>query len=109
MFEPIRDSDALDAASKAKVSKTQIHIAYEVYKLSVLNETIEKLKNTNTSMVLLEDTETKYRLMVKKRLNQFHKEELGVYSTKDEKKKKLTEIFDNTMMKYQGILTTMRR
>ncbi len=125
-FDPIKESDAAKAAALARISKTQIHIAYEIYKLSSRNTIIHNLKkgilssssslsssSPLASLPLLtqeqvqteiEEVEKKFRLMVKKRLNHFYSEDIGACETKDAKKKKLADIFEKTMKEYAKVL-----
>ncbi len=111
-FETIRDNDAVQAASKAKVSKVQVHIAYEIFKLDTVTKVLENINNT-TSLSSSdvsnnsEDIEKSYRLMVKKRLNQHHCEEIGACQTKDQKKKKLGVLYEDTVQKYRKILSSL--
>jgi histone acetyltransferase 1 len=111
-LEPIRDNDAIQAASKARISKAQVHIAYEIFKLHTISTLIENVKDTTTSLSSknnIEEIEKSYRLMVKKRLNQYHREEIGACPTKDAKKKKLGELYDDTVQKYRKILSSLSR
>ena len=120
-FEPIPDNIANHAASKAKISKVQIQIAYEIYKFAARNRLIEAVKHqqekqqqqndvskgtTNgavESSEIIEAIEKDYRLMVKRRLNQFYREDLGACATKEEKKQKLANLFEMTLAQYEKI------
>ncbi len=114
-FLTIKDTDAIQAATKAKLSKTQIHIAYEIHKLQSKkhfdsNHNDHHNNNNNhhttsaTSNEKQEEIEKQYRLMVKRRLNHHHAEDIGACSTKEEKKEKLAALYGETIEKYHKIL-----
>lgn len=79
-FQPLTDADATSAACKAKMTKTQIHIVYEISKLK---STLNLMSKETTAA---EDIMKKFRLMVKKRLNRLHKEEIGACGDNTEDK-----------------------
>jgi hypothetical protein len=54
------------------------------------------------------ELETKYRLMVKKRLNKHYREELGCRS-KDEQKEMLGNYFDQQLADYRSILCSIAK
>lgn len=98
-FLPLAEKDVISAAAAAKITKCQIQICYEIHQLrkakKILNECIEEEK---------EGIEKSYRLMVKKRLNHFHREEIGSCATKTEKQAKLAELYEEAYDRYNLIL-----
>jgi histone acetyltransferase 1 len=99
-FLMLTDVDATHAACKAKITKAQIHISYEIYKLKL---TLSLLSNM-TDGPEKENIEKQYRLMVKKRLNQFHKEDIGACGSKEEKQAYLTKLYEDAYNHYVSIL-----
>lgn len=102
-FQTLKKNDAIVAATKAKLSKLQIHVAYEIFKLSSRDKLISSLPSTSAKDDIAE-IEKKYRLMVKKRLNILYAEDLGAFATKEGKKQKLSLLFEETLIKYEKIL-----
>lgn len=72
-------------------------VAYEIYKLSIL----EGVLKTDTDR---EEWEKQYRLMVKRRLLRYHKEELGGLKTKEERQQLLDYNFQKLLNQYLGIV-----
>jgi len=109
-FQGMTESDAVTLASKARITKTQIQIAYEIYKLARMTVCIDKATDIAEKGQLQgcleqrEDMEKKYRLMVKKRLNGLHKEEIGACPSKVEKQAMLSKLFEEALEKYKSIL-----
>ena len=111
-FQPLTESDAASAAAIAKITKTQIQIAYEMYKLKrvaamIMKDTLKKIGaglSEDDHSSIRQELEKKYRLMVKKRLNHLHKEEIGACPTKAEKQAKLTELFGESYARYKSIV-----
>mmetsp|Transcript_15571 Transcript_15571/g.29369 ORF Transcript_15571/g.29369 Transcript_15571/m.29369 type:complete len:608 (-) Transcript_15571:649-2472(-) len=113
-WKPLTDHHATILAAEAKITKVQIQIAYEIYKLARMNimireEEMKWKKGDQSDTGSIEDKRSslfrEYRLMVKKRLNHAYKEEIGAYgSSKAEKQAKLSEIFEDTYHKYYTIL-----
>lgn len=99
-FQMLTDAHAINAACKAKITKTQIHISYEIYKLKMM---LSLLSNMNDGPEK-DNTVKLYRLMVKKRLNQFHKEEIGACGSKEEKQAYLTKLYEDAYNHYVSIL-----
>ncbi len=103
-FILLPDADAKTVASIAKITVGQIQIAYEIYKLRQLKERTSQLcKDKDAEQV--EELKKKYRLMVKKRLNQLNKEDIGSYGTKEEKKARLGGLFEESYNRYEHIVT----
>ena len=109
-FPGMTESDAVTLASKARITKTQIQIAYEIYKLARMTAYINKAiaiaekGRLQGCLEQKEEMEKKYRLMVKKRLNGLHKEEIGACPSKVEKQAMLSKLFEEALEKYKSIL-----
>ena len=100
-FVPLSDGEHLeDLALKMKVTKRQVQIAEEIYRLSQL----EQWRKDCADISLFAEKETKYRLMVKKSLRALHMEELGACSGKEEMKALLEKWFQDTLAHYKSIL-----
>mmetsp|Transcript_2150 Transcript_2150/g.3091 ORF Transcript_2150/g.3091 Transcript_2150/m.3091 type:complete len:525 (-) Transcript_2150:52-1626(-) len=102
-FQTLKKKDTIVAATKAKLSKLQIHVAYEIFKLSSRDKLISSLPSTSAKEDIAQ-IEKKYRLMVKKRLNIFYAEDIGAFATTEAKKQKLGLLFEETLIKYERIL-----
>ena len=97
-FTAVSEKEALDMSSKSKVTPHQIHIVNELVKLQSLMS--EQQKTTTDS----EELEKRFRLMVKKRLNKEHREDMSAFPTKDQKKAFLANLFDEQYQSYQALL-----
>mmetsp|Transcript_2057 Transcript_2057/g.3153 ORF Transcript_2057/g.3153 Transcript_2057/m.3153 type:complete len:202 (-) Transcript_2057:1498-2103(-) len=95
-FLTLTENETVTAAQIVKITPNQIAIAYEIYKLSIL----EGVLKTDTNR---EEWEKQYRLMVKRRLLRFHKEELGGLKTKEERQQLLDYNFQKLLNQYRGI------
>lgn len=98
-FPPLAEKDAISAAAAAKITKSQIQICYEIYQLQK-----SKKLSKGCAEEKKESIEKSYRLMVKKRLNHFHREEIGSCVTKIEKQAKLSELYEEVLDRYNSIL-----
>ena len=101
-YKSLPDADATTAASIAKITSVQIQIAYEIHKLSQMKQYSAQSLQGRLSQI--EELKKKYRLMVKKRLNQLHKEEIGSCGTKMEKQAMLSVLFEESYTRYEHIL-----
>ena len=99
----MNDTDATNLGVKLRITKTQVQIAYEICKLSEKTKYLQQ-QGESIDAGEKEEIEKKFRLMVKKRLNSLHKEEIGACATKTEKQAKLTKIYDETIAGYKKIL-----
>jgi histone acetyltransferase 1 len=95
-FVALSEADALAASGLAKITPRQVHIVRELLKLLALKAYTGDAKEALT---------TKFRLMMKKRLNKEHAEEISTYSTKERKKAYLAELYDMEMQLYESLLT----
>jgi histone acetyltransferase 1 len=100
VFLTLTESDCIQAGKVARITYHQIHVAYEIYKLSVLEEKLKVINDNDTK----ERWGKEYRLMVKRRLLRTHKEELGGLQTKEERQQKLETIFQTLLNQYREIL-----
>jgi histone acetyltransferase 1 len=95
-FSTLTEHQVLELSTKAKITPRQVHIVNELLKLSAV---LEYCRNQNGSTstdhsMRREEIETKFRLLVKRRLNKELHEEIGALSTKEEKKAFLADAFD---------------
>ena len=96
------DTQAMDLSTKMKITVPQIHIVNDLIKLQTMMNEMPlgaQAKGTNK-----EELERLFRLMVKKRLNKEHREELGALESKDEQKALLAELFEEQLKGYQRVL-----
>ena len=96
-FTALTDTEAVETAAIAKITPRQVQIVYEVMKLRSLNSCSDDESDK-------EELEKRFRLMVKRRLNKEHREEMTSYPTKDEKKAYLAKLFDEEFELYQKLL-----
>lgn len=108
-FSALLDAHATEMSSKAKITARQVQIVNELVKLKALlqlqgrlpvdasNGAPSKSENCKSSHGELE---TRFRLMVKKRLNRENREEMNNYPTKEEKKVFLAKLFDQEYQSY---------
>lgn len=102
-FQPLSDAQATMAGAVAKLTPRQVQIALELYKLDMLEQELQQQEKNNRV-----ECETKYRLMVKKRLVKVHREDLGAYNTKQEKQGFLARVFEETLEQYRAVLKIKR-
>ena len=100
-FTSIVESDITQAAAKAKIIPRQIQIVQELYKLRQLQEYLEASKIGGDEREALEK---RFRLMVKKRLNKEHRENLSGLRTKAEKQAFLEKEYNECLKSYRVIL-----
>ena len=103
-FAPLPDSQAIEPATRAKITVRQIQIVSELSKLHALNEYLQSTRTADR-----DELEKKYRLMVKKRLQKLHKEELGGCRNKQEMQAILSGYYDEVLAHYQDILKSIHR
>lgn len=106
-FTAMTEKEASEVSAKAKVVPKQIHIANELFKLKAIHACIEKQKD-NMSGTDKETIERLFRLMVKRRLNKEHRDELLEEPSKDAQKALLAKLFDRELVGYTRILSKMR-
>jgi histone acetyltransferase 1 len=101
-FTSLTDAQALDLSAKLKITPQQIHIVNDLIKLKALHDSAENPDEKE------QDLERLFRLMVKKRLNKEHREELGGLGSKEEQKAMLAELFEARLKGYEGILKSKK-
>jgi histone acetyltransferase 1 len=103
-FAGLTDAEVNDASAQLKITPTQVHIVNELVKLRALNRSLAHGKSLPSGRdVSPDELEKRYRLMVKKRLNKLHREDLGG-RTKPEAQRLLGELFDECLSQYQLLL-----
>lgn len=95
-FASLVESEAIQIASRAKITPHQVQIVHEL-------QTLEALKSFEGDNK--EELERRYRLLVKRRLNRDHREDLSSFATKDAKKAYLAKLFDEELALYTKLLT----
>jgi len=108
-FAPLPESRAAQAAAELKITSKQIHCIYELDTLSQIEEYRKNLASSSTpdDVAAIEELEKGYRLMVKKRLNRLHQEEMAaVCRSKKEMQDYLTQLFDEKLAEYRSVLKT---
>lgn len=89
-WEPLAERRATSIADETLLTTRQVHIVYELSRLAAAAADESQMDS--------------FRLMVKKRLNRWHREELGACETKAAMKERLAELYDETLAGYQAIL-----
>lgn len=104
-FVGLTTSEAQDVSAVSKLTPRQVQFVHEALTLRRLHQLVEHEKGGDDEQ---EDLEKSFRLMVKKRLNREHKEEMGAYPTKDEKKAFLAKLFDEEYARLSVLCKTKR-
>jgi GNAT superfamily N-acetyltransferase len=126
-FSGLSDAQASEAAARLRITPGQVHVVHELAKLRALNEHLVAAAGkgplveeagpdaasavataTTAAAAAADDLQKRYRLMVKKRLNRHHREDLGG-RTKPEAQRVLGELFDECLLQYQRLLLRRRR
>lgn len=94
-FELLPESTARELSRLSKLTVQQMQMIYEIDRLHGIQEGGDKQS---------QKYEKKYRLMVKKRLNRDHKEDLSACRNRDAMKKLLSELYKEHRAMYDGIL-----
>lgn len=97
-FCALSEEEALQGSSKAKILPRQVQIVNELVHLQFLLASLGGYEKQSGDK---EELEKRFRLMVKKRLNREHREEMSCYPTKDEKKAYLARLYDEEMEPYK--------
>ncbi|KAL3810022.1 hypothetical protein ACHAXA_006137 [Cyclostephanos tholiformis] len=109
-FFEISEETLLSVAACMRVTKRQALTMHQLWKLQRIMSWKESFSSDGRSIIddnLIQEVETKYRLMVKKSLKALRQEELGAcQSGKDGQKALLGRWFDETMCHFQRILMT---
>ncbi len=92
-FLVLAEHDVLQISTNARITPRQVQLVHELIHLQfVLSKKDDEL-------------ETKFRLMVKKRLNREYKEDMVDYPTKEEKKAFLARLYDDEIRPYKVWIT----
>ena len=103
-FSAMTEKEASETSVKAKIIPKQMHVANELFKLKSIQECIEKYQDSMSDSD--KDTiERLFRLMVKRRLNKEHRDELLEQPSKDDQKALLAKLFDRELLGYERILS----
>jgi histone acetyltransferase 1 len=104
-FSALSEADASNLSTKAKITSRQVQLVHELLHLQAV------LGSTNLTAGTSPDPEleTRFRLMVKKRLNREHKEEMTLYPTKEEKKAFLSRLYDDYIDPYKKWMTRRQK
>ena len=109
-FFEIPEANLLSAAEWMRVTKRQALIIHQIWKLQNImswKKSFSSDKEAINKDELIQEVDTKYRLMVKKSLRSFRQEELGAcQSGKEGQKILLGQWFDETLCHYQRVLKT---
>ena len=103
-FATLSDAQAQTAAVHAKIIPRQIHIVYEILRLKALQEYHKNGDMSNNVSGTSEDLDARFRLMVKKRLNKEHREEMSGLPTKAAKQAFLGKLFEKELKRYELLL-----
>ncbi|KAL3763120.1 hypothetical protein ACHAW5_010750 [Stephanodiscus triporus] len=108
-FFEVSEEDLLSVAECMKITKRQALIMHHIFKCQQIMNWKQSLSSDDEAISydkLIQDVETKYRLMVKKSLRTFRQEELGACGGKEAQKILLGQWFDETMCHYHRVLKT---
>ncbi|KAL3942413.1 MAG: hypothetical protein SGBAC_003407 [Bacillariaceae sp.] len=106
-FASIPEAIAVQVGARAKITPHQVHIVHELQTLEALNSSDDDNDDNDddgTIRVSKEELERRYRLLVKRRLNRDHSEDLSSFATKDAKKTYLAKLFDEQLALYNKLL-----
>lgn len=95
-FVALSEDEASQVADKAKMIPRQVQIVYELVNLQLLLSATANDPN--------EELEKRFRLMVKKRLNREHREDMSGYPSKEEKKEYLNQLYEAEIKPYKAWL-----
>eukprot|EP00977_Amphora_coffeiformis_P014916 scaffold4244_cov167-Amphora_coffeaeformis.AAC.29 len=98
-FDLLPESTARELSRMSKLTVQQMQVVYEIDRL----HKIQKAGETHSHQY-----EKKYRLMVKKRLNRDHNEDISACGNKDAMKQLLSELYQEQRTMYDGILSRAR-
>jgi histone acetyltransferase 1 len=100
-FTALSEAQAVETSARAKITPQQVHIVNELQKL-------QALQHYNDSGDMKEELEKRFRLLVKKRLNKDHAEDMSEHPTKEDKKAYLAKLFEEQYQLYTAILRTKK-
>ena len=96
-FSALSEADLSILSTKAKITPRQVQLVHELLHLQALLASISTSPDP--------DLETRFRLVVKKRLNREHKEDMTLYPTKSEKKAFLSRLYEEHIKPYKTWMT----
>ena len=106
-FTAMTEKEASEMSAKAKITPKQIHVANELFKLKEMQAIAvqhqNKISNADKDAI-----ERMFRLMVKRRLNKEHRDELLEEPSKESQKASLAKLFDKELIGYERILSKIR-
>ncbi|CAJ1925484.1 unnamed protein product [Cylindrotheca closterium] len=103
-FASIPEAQAIQVGANAKITPHQVHIVHEMQRLEALHNATFDTSTNGGGGVNEEELERRYRLLVKRRLNKDHREDLSSFGTKDAKKAYLAKLFDEQLALYNRLL-----
>lgn len=106
-FSAMAEKEASEMSVKAKITPKQIHIANELLKLKAIHAASSEQQRDRISNADKDTIERLFRLMVKRRLNKEHRDELLEQPTKDGQKELLAKLFDKELKGYERILSRL--
>jgi len=119
-FSAMTEKEASEMSTNAKISPKQIHVTNELLKLRAaraflgeecggkevgVNVNVNVSNGGNKNRDDIASIERCFRLMVKRRLNKEHREELLELPSKDDQKAMLAKLFEETLKAYERILS----
>lgn len=105
-FSAMTEKEASEMSKKTKITPKQMHVANELLKLKAIH-TIAKQERDRITTTDMDTIERLFRLMVKRRLNKEHRDELLEQPTKDDQKALLAKLFDKELKGYKRILSKL--
>jgi histone acetyltransferase 1 len=110
-FTPLIEIQAQAASALAKITPRQMHLCHELTKLQAVQQQQQQQQQqgatctSGKTMIQKDDEmEKQFRLLVKKRLNKEHREEMSALPTKAGKQAFLAKLFDKELKHYELIL-----
>ena len=111
-FTPLTEIQAQAASALAKITPRQMHLCHELTKLRAVQQQQQQQRAMSTSETTMiqkvDELEKPFRLLVKKRLNKEHREEMSALPTKAGKQALLAKLFDKELKHYESILRTCK-
>eukprot|EP00536_Pseudo-nitzschia_multiseries_P013457 jgi/Psemu1/211698/e_gw1.575.46.1 len=106
-FSAMTEKEASEMSVKAKIIPKQIHLTNELLKLRAVRCFLEEESEKGVSEEDRETIDRCFRLMVKRRLNKEHREELLEQPSKDDQKAMLARLFEEELKGYERILSKL--
>mmetsp|Transcript_17603 Transcript_17603/g.48650 ORF Transcript_17603/g.48650 Transcript_17603/m.48650 type:complete len:551 (-) Transcript_17603:1762-3414(-) len=103
-FSAMSEKEASAMSTKAKITTKQIHRTNELLKLRAVRSFLEEKSGQRISEEDRDTIDRCFRLVVKRRLNREHREELLEQPSKDDQKAMLARLFDEELKGYERIL-----